>query len=397
MRHTIIAITFLLVHLTLGAQTNDNTVAIGKKYTIYSNVLKEQRTYNVYLPPSYQRSPQKKYFVAYVLDGAKAKFQEVAGIAGSMNAVYDLKMQIPELIIVAIENTDRTRDFTPTHSLNYLDAENIGAFANSGNADLFRHFLEKELMPQIDSSYRTQSKNLIIGHSLGGLFAIHCLLEAPQLFAYYILIDPSWFWDHNYIGKRTREVLKAKTAPNARVYIALANNMSEDSRHYQWGQEFYTALKTATSPGLAAQLRYFEDEKHLTVPLPATYYGLRYIFEGYELDINEVLKKPSLINEHDSLMSKRMGLNIKSDENYVNTLGYVALNDRNIPDTAVTIFEINARNYPGSVNVWDSLADAYLKKGLTGKAKMCYEKILALQPDNADARRKLEKLKRASR
>ncbi|QJB32683.1 hypothetical protein HF329_15690 [Chitinophaga oryzae] len=392
MRQTVIVIIFLLVHLGVDAQTNENIIAIGKKYTIYSDILKEKRTYNVYLPPSYQRSPHKKYFVAYVLDGEITKFQEVTGIARSMNSAYDLKMQIPELIIVSVENTDRTRDFTPTHALNYLDTENIGAFANSGKADVFRRFLEKELMPQIDSSYRTLSKNLIIGHSLGGLFAIHCLLEAPQLFSYYILIDPSWFWDHNYIGKRTREVLKNKKDLNARVYIALANNMSEDSRHYQWGQEFYAALKSAASPGLAAQLRYFEDEKHLTVPLPATYYGLRYIFDGYELDINEVLKKPSLINEHDSLMSKRMGLDIRSDENYVNTLGYVALNDRNIPDTAVTIFEINAKNYPASVNVWDSLADAYMKKGLTGKARMCYEKILALQPDSADAKRKLEKL-----
>ncbi|WCT12503.1 alpha/beta hydrolase-fold protein [Mucilaginibacter jinjuensis] len=393
MRRAVLAIIFLFICTTLLAQINDSLITIGKKYSVYSKILKEKRTYTVYLPPSYQRNPSKKYFVAYVLDGGRNKFLEVTGIAQSMNSIPDLKMQIPELIIVSIENTDRTRDFTPTHSLNYLDAENIAAFSTSGGADAFMQFIKKELMPQIDSSYRTLPKNLIIGHSLGGLFAINCLLESPGLFNYYLLIDPSWFWDHNYIGKRTREVLKTKTDLEGRVYIALANNMQEDKRHYQWGNEFYALLKNSTFSKLDVKLRYFEDEKHLTVPVPATYYGLRYIFDGFELDINEVCKNPDLINKHDLEMSQKMGVEIKSDESFVNTLGYIALHDRNIPDVAIAIFEINTKNYPSSVNVWDSLADAYLVKGLKGKAKSCYEKILSLQPDNIDAKRNLERIK----
>lgn len=393
MKNTVITTIFLLLFTSLNAQTNDSLIIIGKTYSFYSKILKERRTYSVYLPPSYQRNPAKKYFVAYVLDGGKNKFLEVAGITQSMNSIPDLKMQIPELIIVSIENTDRTRDFTPTHSLNYLDEESITAFNSSGGANAFKAFIEKELMPQINSSYRTLSRNLVIGHSLGGLFAIHCLLESPGLFNYYILIDPSWFWDHNYIGRRTREVLQTKTALKGRVYIALANNFQEDSRHYKWGNEFYELLKNNASATLDAKLRYFEDEKHLTVPVPATYYGLRYIFEGFELDINEVCKNPELINKHDVEISRKMGLAFKSDEGFVNSLGYIALHDRNIPDVAVTIFEINAKNYPSSVNASDSLADAYIAKGFKEKAKACYEKILALQPGNIDAKRKLEKVR----
>jgi predicted alpha/beta superfamily hydrolase len=392
MKNTVLAIIFLFICTTLSAQTNDSLITIGKRYSVYSKILNEKRTYSVYLPPSYRSNPNKKYFVAYVLDGGRNKFLEVTGIAQSMNSIPDLKMQIPELIIVSIENTDRTRDFTPTHSLNYLDADNIAAFNSSGGAKAFTQFIGKELMPQINSSYRTQSKNLIIGHSLGGLFAINCLLESPELFNYYILIDPSWFWDHNYVGRRTREILKTKADLKGRVFIALANNMQEDNRHYKWGQEFYELLKNSTSSQLNVKLRYFEDEKHLTVPVPATYYGLRYIFDGFELDINEVCKNPDLINKHDIEMSQKMGIEIKSDEGFVNTLGYIALHDRKIPDVAVAIFEINTKNYPSSVNVWDSLADAYVVKGLKGKAKACYEKILSLQPDNIDAKRNLKKL-----
>lgn len=393
MKNTILAFIFLSICIKLNAQTSDSLLTIGKKYSVYSNILKEKRTYSIYLPPSYKSNPTKKYFVAYVLDGGRNKFIEVTGIAQSMNSIPDLKMQIPELIIVSIENTDRTKDFTPTHSLNYLDAENIAAFNSSGGAYAFAQFMEKELMPRIDSSYRTLSKNLIIGHSLGGLFAINCLLESPELFNYYLLIDPSWFWDHNYIGKRTREVLKTKTDLKGRVYIAIANNFQEDNRHYKWGQEFYELLKNSPFSKLDVKLRYFEDEKHLTVPVPATYYGLRYIFDGFELDINEVFKNADLINKHDTEMSQKMGVEIKSDEGFVNTIGYIALHDRNIPDVAVTIFERNTKNYPSSVNAWDSLADSYLVKGFKEKARSCYKKILSIQPGNIDAKIKLEKIK----
>ncbi|ULT25021.1 hypothetical protein KUH03_40205 [Sphingobacterium sp. E70] len=83
----------------------------------------------------------KKYIVAYVLDGDRSKFLEVSGIAQSMHSDANLKLQIPELIIVSIENTDRTKNFTPTNSLNYLDREDISAFKSSGKADDFMGLL----------------------------------------------------------------------------------------------------------------------------------------------------------------------------------------------------------------------------------------------------------------
>jgi tetratricopeptide (TPR) repeat protein len=128
------------------------------------------------------------------------------------------------------------------------------------------------------------------------------------------------------------------------------------------------------------------------VPIPATYYGLRYIFQPYEIDINEVTGNPNVLANYETKTFKELFLAIKPDENFVNTIGYIALYDRQIPDTAISIFEINTKNYPQSLNVWDSLADAFIVKGYIEKAKMCYEKILILDPNNNDAKVKLEKL-----
>lgn len=350
------------------------------------------RTYSVYLPTSYKSNPDKRYIVAYVLDGDRTKLFEVAGIAQSMHSAFHLKLQIPELIIVAIENTDRTRDFSPTHSLNYLDQEEVSAFKNSGKANDFMHFIEKELMPKINQSFRTAPQNMIIGHSLGGLFALHCFLENPALFTYYLLIDPSWFWDHNYIGKRGKEILSKRTDLKARIFIGLANNLLDDKRHYQWGVEFYQLLQENKSPDLKVDFRYFEDEKHLTVPIPATYFGLRAIFKPYEININEATLDPSILTGYSEKIKKELFFEEKPDERFINTMGYVALHERGLPDVAISIFKINTQNYPLSLNVWDSLADAFMAKGDKESAKNCYQKILELSPNHVNTKKKLEKL-----
>lgn len=371
---------------------SDSLLMIGYQYQIHSKILNENRKYSVYLPTSYKSNPSKKYIVAYVLDGDRTKLFEVSGIAQSMHSAFHLKLQIPELIVVTIENTDRTRDFSPTNSLNYLDREDMAVFKNSGKANNFMHFIEKELMPQINHTFRTVPQNMIIGHSLGGLFALHCFLENPKLFTYYLLIDPSWFWDHNYIGKRGKEILTKRTDLKARIFIGLANNLQDDKRHYQWGLEFYNLLKENKSPDLKTDFRYFEDEKHLTVTIPATYFGLRSIFQPYEININDATMDPAILKGYSEKIKKELFLDEKPDERFINTIGYVALHERQLPDVAISIFEVNTKNYPESLNVWDSLADAYIANGDIEKAKGCYEKILQLSPTNSNAKKRLEEL-----
>ena len=81
---------------------------------------------------------------------------------------------MPEVILVAVVNTDRTRDLTPTKI-----ADRPG---ETGGADRFLDFFEKELIPAIESRYRTQKFRVFAGHSLGGLFALHALFTRPELF-----------------------------------------------------------------------------------------------------------------------------------------------------------------------------------------------------------------------
>ena len=76
----------------------------------------------------------------------------------------------------------------------------------------------------------------------------------------------------------------------------------------------------------------------------------------------------------------------------LNSLGYRLLYGGKEQD-AVEVFEKNVREYPQSSNVYDSLAEAYMKVGKKDLAIQNYEKSLQLNPKNNNAVEQLKKLK----
>ena len=78
-------------------------------------------------------------------------------------------------------------------------------------------------------------------------------------------------------------------------------------------------------------------------------------------------------------------------EQEINALGYKLLSGDRIDD-AIEIFKLNVSEHPRSWNVYDSLGEAYLKKGLKDPAIENYRKSLELNPANANAQDKLKKL-----
>ena len=81
-------------------------------------------------------------------------------------------------------------------------------------------------------------------------------------------------------------------------------------------------------------------------------------------------------------------------EESLNSFGYVVLEKD--AAVAIPVFQLNVETFPESSNVWDSLGEAYLKAGDTKKAQENYEKSLALDPRNENAREVLKKIKEGS-
>ncbi|MBM3744273.1 MAG: tetratricopeptide repeat protein [Acidobacteria bacterium] len=80
-------------------------------------------------------------------------------------------------------------------------------------------------------------------------------------------------------------------------------------------------------------------------------------------------------------------------ERELNTLGYALMTEAKKVKEAVEIFKLNVEAYPKSSNVHDSLGEAYARDGQKALAIQHCEKALALDPKNANAAKRLEKLR----
>ena len=78
----------------------------------------------------------------------------------------------------------------------------------------------------------------------------------------------------------------------------------------------------------------------------------------------------------------------------LNVFGYQVLEKDAVGATRV--FELNAQAFPQSGNVWDSLAEAYMKAGDPKKAKENYQKSLTLDPNNQNATQALKKIRESA-
>lgn len=79
-------------------------------------------------------------------------------------------------------------------------------------------------------------------------------------------------------------------------------------------------------------------------------------------------------------------------EGALNRLGYLML-QHGQTDGAIAVFRANAERFPYSSNVYDSLGEAYAKKGETELAIRNYEKSIELNPHNEHGKSMLEKLR----
>jgi uncharacterized protein len=410
---SIIAVFLFLSSIGIHAQptqTQTNQVVIGSKDIIYSKILNEQREIWVYVPSSASDTIylKQRYPVVYLLDG-DWHFTSVVGMIQQLSSVNGNTI-CPEMIVVGIPNTDRTRDLTSTHIDSYLELDSTFC-KNSGGGENFISFIEKELMPHIDSLYPTAPYRTFVGHSFGGLTVMNTLIHHTNLFKAYIAIEPSMWWDNQKLLKEARTILTTNTYSGVSLYLGIANTMDEGmdtirikedttksllAVHMRSLFELRDYLNNNNQNQLNFSWRYYNNDNHTSVPLIAEYDALHAIFYYYPLklsyndktNVNQALI--SKIENHFENVSKQMGYKVKPPEFLVYYLGCVALNSKHF-DEAIYLFKLNVSNYPDSWVVYDAMGDYYDAKGDKATAIDNYKKALSIK-EIADTRQKLEKL-----
>lgn len=363
----------LLVLLAVASlATAGEPITIGETLKIQSKILGEERTILVSTPANYARS-QERYPVLYMTDG-NAHLTHTRGTVDFL-ARNGL---MPEVIIVGINNTDRTRDLTPTPGLYTEEDGHRRDIPTAGGAPKFLDFFATELFPYVESTYRTAPYRVFAGHSLGGLLALHTLAARPELFNACIAASPSLQWDNDYPLRTLDAFLKDRKELPRTLFVTMANE--EDGTPAPTRLErLRTILGASKAGGFVWDSKHMPEETHGSVVLRSHYWGLRKVFDGWQLPVDPTTRRfagtLADVKQHYASLGKRLGYVIQPPEQTVNQIGYVLLGqDRN--EDAIAVFRFNAEGYPASANVHDSLGEAFEKVGRLDEALACYTRAV---------------------
>lgn len=269
---TAILITGFILTSSLKASANtlDKRPLIdGYQYQHHSRLLAENRRYMVSLPERYHVN-QRRYPSLYIID-ADFQFQHVSSITKHLTRMGKL----PPMIVIGIANQG---DADYLKSTTWPDGKD-DAF---GGAQQFHSYLKQELLPLIDTQFRTDNQKALAGYSLGGLFSLYSMMQEHTPFNAFLAMSPSVWHDNYSLPSKIEPLLKQQqlTAP---VFISLANEeeMGVDKLVEVFEQ---SAPKT-----LNWQYKHYPNENHFTTALPALYDALQFLAPNYAIDASDML------------------------------------------------------------------------------------------------------------
>lgn len=372
-----------------------NAVEIGSVDSVWSATLEEYRPFLVYTPPSYDdpEAAPHRYPVLYLLDG-NAHFHSVTGIVQALATGVNGTFAIPEMIVVAIPNTNRTRDLTPTRSEVSAAGGEAPWLAQSGGNPDFLRFLSEELATHVDATYRTMPYRVFVGHSFGGIATLNALYTMPDDFDAYVAIDPSLWWDDRVLLSRARSFFAEERLEGKALYVAHANTISPDAlepnNHFSAIASFDAVMRAYDRSGIRYAFRYYPDDSHGSVPLIAEYDALRFVFDGYALPVQRILSEPTLLTEHFDAVSARLGADFRPPEHVMARITGIAMNQS--ASGAGELARMAVSMYPETARPHELLADVAAAAGDAETARLHYGHALARRPGDADVREKLDRL-----
>ena len=245
-----------------AAQAPGVTLAHTEQREIASKKIGQRYDLLVSLPHDYETSG-KRYPVLYVLDGWH--FSLMAFLQN--NNIYSEKM--PPVVIVNISHGEdaptelRGRDFTPVKTAKY---------ANSGGAKLFLEFMEQDVIPFVDRTYRTiPTDRGLLGHSLGGLFALYALEQRPTLFQRLVVASPAMARDD---GSVVAALSRMKALPSrVRLDLSVGGDAPDDPRTLPPIAKALEGIK-----GLEYRSTVYPGENHNSVRLASFPPGMYWVY-----------------------------------------------------------------------------------------------------------------------
>jgi len=355
---------FILIVILSSCNKKESTIeqshiSIATTHTIASKTLKEDRKILISLPDDYEKTTSK-YPVLVLTDG----LQNIKHAIGSIELLTRTGSITP-IIIVGIQSINRTKYFSPTVSENS---------PGSGNGPKYLDFIEKEVLPFVDSNYRTHPFRVLEGHSLGGVFTAYALMEKPELFDAHIIMSPSFWWNNEEFIKKAGPFFKDNPTLDKAMYFSIG----EDESSSKWGMrkelsKFVDSLKANKPKNTRFKLTEFKNEGHMSSPLLGTYFGLRWIFSDmlFTDEQAENYTDRLFINHENKIMKKYGSQAKQSAESYVMISNY--LSSKKMFKGAIVVLKRSAEAYDYDISLKFNLARAYEKDKNVPKAIATYK------------------------
>ncbi len=314
--------------------TDDQPIEAGRIVTFQSQVLGEDRRLIIFLPRGYEQS-DVAYPVAYLLDG-----ETKSRLWAAMMETLAERDHIPAMIAVGIVNKDRHRDMMPQGE-------------DTSRLVLMHQAIAKEIIPLIESRYRTKPFRLIAGHSLGGLFALYAGTSPPRHFDAVVALDPSVQEGEALVTEAAKRVIRGDSEAAAHIATVMSNVQPWVREPY----ERYVDVLDQLSNGPVTIRRIDElKEDHGSILTLGYHRALRAVFADWRLPLNsDDLDK---VKMHFARQSRILGYEVLPTERTI--VGYIAMPlfwDKRYAK-AIEFFEWGLTLYPQSQALREGLARA---------------------------------------
>lgn len=208
----------------------------------------------------------------------------------------------------------------------------------------------------------------------------------------------TWCGDSRREVPRLIKVLQEAQFDTSRLHLIFTGNegrlYKQSPQHEEQGKFIHRVptiivYNKGKEEGRIVETPVVSLEKDLLAIASGTGYTPKYLAAQYwhqqVKDKNQVMKQEQL--QQVTAAMKPLCKNTGE----LNGLGYVLLGRKNYTE-AINLFTVNTLLYPEASNTWDSLAEAYAKKGDVENARHYYRKVLELNPNAANAARQLAAL-----
>lgn len=236
---------------------------------IQSKITQRNHELVIVLPSSYQADPNRKYPVLYYLD---AYWDTPLLVSTYGSLMYD--QEVPEFIMVGL-SYPATADYGKERRLDYTLTAIDGG---SGKAGQFLAFIQREVVPLVETQFRIDSTDRVLaGSSLGGLFTLAAAYKTKDFFSGFIAISPAVEWDKQAIVKLDENYAKHNKTLPGRMFI------SYGSREYATFRDpiirFQKILAGREYQGLAVQNYVMQDIDHASVKGDGYVRGLQWVWK----------------------------------------------------------------------------------------------------------------------